>query len=100
MSKCPNLPRKFFDYLAAGLPVVVNVEGDMSKLVEDNWVGLVCGERDAKGLANNLIRLYLQRELKEEMAGNTTRIIAEYDLDKIAKNFEKEFKVTCFESKN
>jgi len=91
MTQCPNLPRNFFDYLAAGLPVTVNVEGEMSKLVDEKRIGLVSKEKDATDLADSIIKLASQKELKQEMAANTSRIIVNFDLDKIAEHFEKEF---------
>jgi glycosyltransferase involved in cell wall biosynthesis len=90
MRQCLNLPRKFFDYLAAGLPVVVNVEGEMSKLVEENRIGLVSNEEDPTSLAHCILQLYSQSQLKEEMAMNAKQIIRKFDLNKIAEVFEKE----------
>jgi glycosyltransferase involved in cell wall biosynthesis len=89
MPKCPNLPRKFFDYLACGLPVLVNVEGDMSEVIQKNEIGLVCGEADGKGLAENILTLYNQSDTRLRMAQNAAKLVQEYDLSRISYTFEE-----------
>ncbi len=89
MLKCPNLPRKFFDYLACGLPVLVNVEGDMSDIIQEKQIGLVCSETDPEGLAKNILTLYSESDTRQSMAENAARLVRDYDLSRISHVFEK-----------
>lgn len=45
------LPNKFFDYLAAGIPVIVSFPGDLARLVEEEGIGRYAGDSDPGGLA-------------------------------------------------
>lgn len=90
MPKCPNLPRKFFDYLACGLPVLVNVDGDLSKIVEEKQVGLVCGEKAPGKLADNILKLFSTKDLRESMSRNSSKLACDYDLADLNRVFEKE----------
>lgn len=50
-------PNKFFDYLAAGLPVVNNYPGWLAELIHSNKCGLAVEPDDPQALANALIWL-------------------------------------------
>jgi glycosyltransferase involved in cell wall biosynthesis len=65
-----NSPNKFFDSLAAGKPVVVNVDGWLRKLVEENAAGVYAPGGDAEALARALSTLAPQRERLREMGEN------------------------------
>ena len=78
-----NSPNKLFDTFAAGRPAIVNMDGWMRELVEDNDAGLYV--RDAGELAQKLAWL---RAHPEEVArmGRNARALAEreFDRDKLA----------------
>jgi glycosyltransferase involved in cell wall biosynthesis len=65
-----NSPNKFFDSLAAGKPVVVNVDGWLRQLVEENAAGVYAPGGDAEALARALSTLARQRERLGEMGEN------------------------------
>jgi len=50
-------PNKFFDYLAAGIPVVNNYPGWLAGLIEENRCGVVVPPGDAGAFADALQRL-------------------------------------------
>jgi glycosyltransferase involved in cell wall biosynthesis len=52
-----NSPNKFFDSLAAGKPVVVNVDGWLRRLVEENSAGVYVPAGNAEALADRLVEL-------------------------------------------
>jgi glycosyltransferase involved in cell wall biosynthesis len=65
-----NSPNKFFDSLAAGKPVVVNVDGWLRQLVEENAAGVYAPGGDAEALARALSTLARERERLGEMGEN------------------------------
>jgi glycosyltransferase involved in cell wall biosynthesis len=50
-------PNKFFDYLASGLPVLVNYPGWMAEMIREQRVGVVVPPQDSVAFADALIRL-------------------------------------------
>jgi glycosyltransferase involved in cell wall biosynthesis len=50
-------PNKLMDYMAAGLPVVANLEGRAARLLAEGPCGIAVGPRDAAGMAAALARL-------------------------------------------
>jgi glycosyltransferase involved in cell wall biosynthesis len=74
-----NSPNKLFDTFAAGRPAIVNMDGWMRELVEDNDAGLYV--RDAAELAQKLAWL---RAHPEEVArmGRNGRELAEREFDR------------------
>jgi len=52
-----TIPNKIFDYMAAGLPVVVSDARPLARVIRDTGAGLVFPDRDAHALAACLQRL-------------------------------------------
>ena len=50
-------PNKLFDYMAAGLPIVVNMDGEARSIVEDAHAGVYIPAEDALALANAIREL-------------------------------------------
>jgi glycosyltransferase involved in cell wall biosynthesis len=71
-----NSPNKFFDSLAAGKPVVVNLDGWLRRLVEANEAGVWVPAGNAEGLAGALSSLAANPE-KVEAMGRNARALAE-----------------------
>ena len=69
-------PNKFFDYLASGLPVLVNYPGWMAEMVTAEGAGVVVPPRDALAFANALIHMADALAATEEM-GKRGRNFAE-----------------------
>lgn len=74
-------PNKFFDSLAAGKPVVVNADGWLRRLAEENRAGLYARAGDGNALAEALLELERQPELAEEL-GRNGRALAEREFDR------------------
>jgi glycosyltransferase involved in cell wall biosynthesis len=60
-------PNKFFESLAAGVPVVQNTNGWMKDFLEEHKVGFTIPPDDAAGLADLLIRLCEDKEMLKDM---------------------------------
>jgi glycosyltransferase involved in cell wall biosynthesis len=69
-------PNKFFDYLAAGRPVLVNYPGWMSDLVVRHGCGAAVPPDDPEAFADAVERLRESRETLAEM-GRAARALAE-----------------------
>jgi len=76
-----NSPNKLFDTFAAGRPAIVNMDGWMRRLVEDNEAGLYAPAGDAEALAAAIGRLRDDPALAERM-GLNARALAERDFDR------------------
>ena len=71
-----NSPNKFFDGLAAGKTVVVNLDGWLRRIVEENSAGVYVPAGDGPALADALVELARQPERLGEM-GRNGRAVAE-----------------------
>jgi glycosyltransferase involved in cell wall biosynthesis len=65
-----NSPNKFFDSLAAAKPVVVNVDGWLRRLVEENDAGIYVRAGDPNALADSLVALAGQPDRLRTMGEN------------------------------
>lgn len=81
-------PNKFFDYLAAGLPILNNYPGWLADIISSSKCGLAVPPRNPKRLALALMELADNRELAHEM-GSNARALAERDFSraKLASEF-------------
>jgi glycosyltransferase involved in cell wall biosynthesis len=76
-----NSPNKLFDTFAAGRPAIVNMDGWMRELVEDNEAGLYVRAGDARQLAERIAWLREHPQQAERM-GRNARALAERDFDR------------------
>lgn len=81
-------PNKFFDYLAAGLPVLNNYAGWLADLIQEHQCGYVIAPDDPEAFADALIRAAEDPEERKRMGANA-RALAEkqFDRDLLAKQF-------------
>ena len=76
-----NSPNKLFDTFAAGRAAIVNTDGWMRELVEDNDAGVYVRAADPADLAEKVGRLEADRELTERL-GRNGRALAEREFDR------------------
>ena len=76
-----NSPNKLFDTFAAGRPAIVNMDGWMRRLVEDNDAGVYVRAGDARDLADKIAWLRDHREDAARMGANA-RALAEREFDR------------------
>jgi len=81
-------PNKFFDYIAAGLPVLTNYPGWLADMVEENKCGFTVLPGDAVAFANALETAAADREALRKM-GRNSRMLAEarFSRDDLAEQF-------------
>lgn len=76
-----NTPNKFGEYLAAGLPILVGVQGRMEEFLKDNNCG--CYYDDGADLAKKILKIY-QTDEYEIMKKNARQLYAdEFFIDTI-----------------
>lgn len=76
-----NSPNKFFDSLAAGRPAVVNLDGWLRRLVEENGAGAYVPGGDGAALAGTLAALAGEPRIVATM-GAKARALAEREFDR------------------
>lgn len=81
-------PNKFFDYLASGLPVLVNYPGWVADLISANNCGYVVSPRNPKAFADALIHAADHRGVLPTQATNARRLAREqFDRDILGDRF-------------
>ncbi len=83
-------PNKFFESLAAGVPVIQNTQGWMREFLEEHQVGYTIRHDDAQALVRSLIELQEQPMLHAQMGEKAQAIArAEFDKDVLARRFRE-----------
>ncbi len=67
-------PNKFFDYIAAGIPVLCNYPGWIADLLREHDAGVTVPPNDARAFANALCQLADREEEAKRMGGNARRL--------------------------
>lgn len=79
-----SVSNKLFEYVAAGLPVIMSDIPEHRYLNEKFDFGLILPDNTPKSLADAVIKLYLDQELYERLAANSKKMSQEL-------NWENEF---------
>jgi len=66
-------PNKLFDYMAAGLPVVGNVRGEVGKIIQEAAAGLVARDGSAQALATTIREFSNLPSSERDRMGNAGR---------------------------
>ncbi len=81
-------PNKFFDYLAAGLPVLTNYPGWVADLIQQNDCGVPVPPEDAEAFADALVQMADDPEGCQRMAANSRRLAeAEFSRDQLGEKW-------------
>jgi glycosyltransferase involved in cell wall biosynthesis len=81
-------PNKFFDYLAAGIPILVNYPGWISDLVEDHACGCVVPPDNPEAFADALIQAAKNRVPSKAQGRNSKSLARQkFDRDALAEKF-------------
>lgn len=70
--------------LALGKPVIATNVGGLPEIIFDEVTGLLIHPKDPQALANSILRLYGNRELREKIAAGGLNLVQEYSWDIIA----------------
>ena len=81
-------PNKFFDYISAGLPVIVNYPGWLAELVTEQSIGLAVPPEEPAAFVEAVIRLKYDPILARRM-GERARQLArsEFSLERLSNRF-------------
>lgn len=71
-----NSANKFFDFLAAGLPIIINYKGWQKEALEDNRAGF--STLTPKQMAKKIVELKENDELRNNMAQNSNILAKKY----------------------
>mgnify|MGYP002393089055 FL=1 len=78
-------PNKVFDYMAAGKPVILAIEGVIREVLEKHEAGIAVKPGDAHGIANAVLQLVADPERCAEMGrAGRQAVINYYNRDKFA----------------
>ena len=84
-----TVPSKLADYLAAGKPIIINLEGLASSIIQEAKAGLVAKADDGADLAEKILYLYHHPEIAKQMGENGRKYAEQYyDRAKIVKDLE------------
>ena len=83
-------PNKFFDYLAAGKPVLNNYPGWVANMICEYHCGMVVDPDDYEGFFNKINILRENKDELEQMGKNARKLAEEkFDRAKLAVKFVK-----------
>lgn len=81
-------PNKFFDYIAAGLPVLNNYPGWLAELIQKSHCGYAVIPDNPQAFADALIHAFEHRDQLPSMGHNARELaISEYNREILAKRF-------------
>ena len=81
-------PNKFFDYIAAGLPVLNNYPGWLAGLIGDHLCGFAVPPRDPKAFADALEQAAADRDALRQMGANARKLArSQFDRKHLATDF-------------
>ncbi|AKN32507.1 glycoside hydrolase [Clostridium carboxidivorans P7] len=84
------LPSKMFESLASELPIVLAVEGEAEKLINDAQAGITVEPENSKEIAEAVLKLYKDPELRTKLGQNGRKYVMEhYAREAIARKLEK-----------
>jgi len=92
--KTPVVPSKILSIMSAGKPVLatMNLDGDAPELIKKAECGYVFEAGDSKSLANAILQLYQNEDLRKKLGGNGRKYIEEYlSVKTAAEKYEKLF---------
>lgn len=82
-----NVPSKIFDYMAAGLPIIINLDGEGANIIKKAKCGLIAKPENPESLAEKILNLYNKKEKAKTMGKNAKKYAEEnFDKRKIAKD--------------
>ena len=82
-----QLPVKFFEYCACGIPVIATVpeDSELGHLIKENKIGLTCMPNNAQLLSEAIERMYRDKGYRES-AGYRARLLIEQRFDRRKNN--------------
>ncbi|EJO5349220.1 glycosyltransferase family 4 protein [Clostridium botulinum] len=83
------LPSKMFEALASQLPIVLAVEGEAERLINEANAGITVEPENPKEVAQAVLKLYKNKELKDKLGQNgRSYVIEHYSRESITRKLE------------
>ncbi|MCB2289036.1 glycosyltransferase family 4 protein [Clostridium sp. CS001] len=84
------LPSKMFETLSAEVPIIMAVKGEAERLISNAQAGIVVEPENAQEIAEAVIKLYNDKELRNTLGKNGREYVKEhYDRNIITRNLER-----------
>lgn len=84
------LPSKMFETLASEIPIILPVQGEAAKLINNANAGIVVEPENSKEIAEAVLKLYNDIELRNELGQNGRAYVMEnYARENITRKLEK-----------
>lgn len=84
------LPSKMFEALSSELPIVLAVEGEAEKLINDAKAGITVEPENSQDIAQAILKLYNDEELRRSLGQNGRKYVIEnYSRESITRKLEK-----------
>ncbi len=80
-------PNKFFDSLAAGLPVIQTTQGWIKDVIEENRCGFTVDSQKSDSLVNHIITLAQDEDVYEQMSMNAADLGKKYDRSLLSQQY-------------
>lgn len=79
------IPSKLFECMGMGLPILHGVAGESAQIVKEGGVGILFRSGDPKGLADGILRLEADAELRGRLARSGVAAAQRYDRRELAR---------------
>jgi glycosyltransferase involved in cell wall biosynthesis len=74
----PTIPNKFFDYAAAGLPIINSVKGELGTIIQQNGIGASYEAGQVESLRQAILTFYKTPGLCAEMGARAHQLAKEH----------------------
>jgi glycosyltransferase involved in cell wall biosynthesis len=90
-------PNKVFDYMAAGRPILLGIDGVIRQVVEESAGGICFPPGDDQGLSAGVLQLYADRPLAQAMGERACSYVRQhFDRARHARQLEKLLLDICY----
>jgi len=84
------LPSKMYETLCSEVPIIMAVKGEAERLINSAQAGIVVEPENSEEIAEAVIKLYNDKELREKLGQNGREYVKEhYDRNAITRKLEK-----------
>jgi len=73
-----NIPSKLFEFLALGKPILINLEGEGSKIIKESQSGECINTENGKELAMTILKYYNNQQLLKIWGQNGKQYVQKY----------------------
>ena len=84
-SETEGLGSSLLDAMVCKLPVVSTNAGGIPEIVREGYNGLLAPVKDAQGLADKVVTIYNDRNLREKLVANASDFVMNFTKDKMAR---------------